>query len=124
MNDTTQVDQRLRKAVADLETRGYHAIPSHPTRAGQLAPGARVRGYGHQWPTAIARGTGVVHAVMLRDPSRWADKYGRPDVEIVVKLDRVDWPTLGVEVWADYGTILALPLPGLGMPATTPGDAH
>jgi hypothetical protein len=65
-----------------LLARGYRDITKH----GALKLGARVYHRGHQWPGASA-GTGTVAAVMQRDPSPWAQAWGRPDVELIVWYD-------------------------------------
>lgn len=92
------------EARTELEARGYRDIEEH----NGLRVGARVRNYGEQYYAAISKGTGVVRALMQRDPSSWSNEWGRPDIEVLVERDkshRDDGSRVGR--WADYGTVLA-----------------
>lgn len=88
-----------------LLERGYVDVAQH----GGLRPGARVRNRGQQYTKARWDGTATLLAVMLKDPSPWAKKYGQPDVEVLVANDNPvdDSPFWLIGVWADYGTGLA-----------------
>lgn len=67
-----------------------------------LKPGVRVHNRGEQYPEARQFGTAEVVAV-LRKPGSWERKWGRLNIEVLVRRDRdgsLGW-------WADYGTRLA-----------------
>jgi hypothetical protein len=72
--------------------------------------GARVRHVGHQWPEAFERGSATVLAVMRKDPSAWAQTYRRPDVELLVELDRPFIAGSCLAQLADYH-VLVIPAP-------------
>lgn len=64
----------------ELESCGYAAVDEFL----EFRPGARA------WQTSRPYrpgGTGVVVAIYRRDPSPWAQTYGRPDVELVYRED-------------------------------------
>lgn len=82
--------------IAKMLARGWSHY-EHPI----LKPGVRVRNVAEQYPEAHRNGTAEVVAV-LRKPGAWEQKYGRPNIEVLVRRDR---DSLGW--WADYGTRLA-----------------
>jgi hypothetical protein len=64
-----------------------------------IKPGVRVRNAGEQYLDALVKGTAEVLAVM-RKTGAWEQKYGRPNIEVIVKRDRdgsLGW-------WQDYRT--------------------
>jgi hypothetical protein len=97
--------------VASLERDGFARIDCAPRTPG-IAEGARVHNAGEQFDRAWTVGTATVVAVLRRGtderPDRWEQKYGRPNVEVVVQRDpdRLDFAD-EFTCWADYGTWLA-----------------
>lgn len=71
-----------------------------------LKVGARVHHVGERYAEAVLDGTATVLAVMHKKPSSWEQSYGRPDVELLVRLDdrlvKKGMPEIGQ--WADYHT--------------------
>jgi hypothetical protein len=71
-----------------------------------LKPGVRVCNRGEQYPEARQWGTAEIVAV-LRKPGEWEQKWGRLNIEVLVRRD----PGCGfggpLTWWADYGTFLA-----------------
>ena len=102
------IDERLALAVADLEQNGYQLLAEFVHGGRRLAPGMRVRHGGERWSRAIQDGTGTIHAVLQNHGSLWEHEYGRPDVELIVRMDTDDQIRDGIGRWADYHTALAL----------------
>lgn len=67
----------------------------------QIKPGVRVHNAGERYSAARQWGTAEVVAV-LRKPGPWEQKWGRLNIEVLVRRDDGShrW-------WADYGTALA-----------------
>ena len=86
--------------IAAKQAEGYQEIPEYKG----IKPGQRVRHLGHRYTEAYRDGTATVLAVMQKDPSSWAQTYGRPDVEIIVQLDKPYDPESPVRTWSDYQT--------------------
>lgn len=89
------------EARDSLVKRGYAFVAAFEG----IEEGARVRNRGEQYPAAYAHGTARVLAVFRRY-GYWEQKYGGPDVEVVVERDDGDHPGGKIGVWADYGTVL------------------
>jgi len=85
-DDRTDAEQML----ANLASSGY----APRERFNDLAPGVRIRHDGHRWPEAYRDGTGVVVAVLERDPSSWSQSWGAPDIELVVAYDKPTLPEM------------------------------
>lgn len=96
---TTQPTDDVAAALAPLLAEGF----THHDHE-QLRPGVRVRNRGEQYDDARQFGTAVVVAV-LRKPGAWEQKWGRMNIEVLVRRER---PRFGNELawWADYGTAL------------------
>jgi hypothetical protein len=92
----------VEKACADLLAHGYVEIEG----VDRITPGARVHHCGERYSAAYLHGTAQVAAVFEKDPSPWAQSYGRRDIEVVVVRDRplLDGMDL-VHTWADYHTV-------------------
>lgn len=75
----SQVDE----AVADLLKRGYVELQEH----NGLKVGTRVRHSGERYSDAIFKGTGNIERIFYKANSSWEQKYGRQDVELIVKRD-------------------------------------
>jgi len=73
----------METVVADMLRRGFVEIQEF----GALKPGVRVRHSGQQWPDAYRLGTGSVERIFHKPDSSWEQKYGRPDVELIMKRD-------------------------------------
>ena len=65
---------------------GYQEVDSF----GSLSVGTRVRLSGESWPEACEKGTGNVERMFHKPNSQWERKYGRPDVELIVRMDKRD----------------------------------
>lgn len=102
---TEAVQVEFERRHDELLERGYVDVAQY----GDLRPGARVRNRGQQYTKARWDGTATLLAIMLKDPSPWAKKYGRPDVEVLVANDNPngDSPFWLIGGWSDYGTDLA-----------------
>lgn len=74
-----------------------------PSRPGEyhLKPGMRVRHVNEQYPEARDHGTATVRHVMHKPKSAWAQKYGQPDIEVVVEFDKVKFNKIASN-WAHY----------------------
>lgn len=83
----------------DLLGRGYVEVQEF----GELKVGSRVRHTGQRWSDAIWKGTGNIERIFQRDKSSWTQKYGKPDVEVIVKKDAPD----EYSYLADYHVALA-----------------
>ncbi|ASN20680.1 hypothetical protein [Arthrobacter sp. YN] len=67
-----------------------------------LKVGSRVRRSAEQWGEAYTKGTGTIERIFHKQNSSWERKYGRPDVELIVKRDDGEYSYL-----ADYHVDLA-----------------
>lgn len=67
-----------------------------------LKVGSRVRRCAEQWGAAYTNGTGTIERIFHKQKSSWEKKYGRPDVELIVKRDDGEYSYL-----ADYHVDLA-----------------
>lgn len=94
----TFVERERQRMHAELTEYGYQDIAEHRG----IKVGARVRHCGQRYYEAIENGTATVLAVMQKDPSPWADSYGRPDIEVLVADDKPMFPGSPVSQWADY----------------------
>ena len=96
---STETKSDVEEALAPMLADGFdHYEHEH------IKPGVRVRNRGEQYPEARQWGTAEVVAV-LRKPGAWEKKWGRLNIEVLVRRDRADF---GPELtwWADYGTSL------------------
>lgn len=84
----------------DIQTRGFKPVTEHQG----LRVGARVRHSAELWDKAQRDGTGTIAAVTEKKPSAWADKYRRPDVEVIVLNDKADFGHRFTQL-ADYHVV-------------------
>lgn len=57
-----------------------------------LKVGQRVRHMGEQYSDALRDGTGNIERIFHKENSSWSQKNGgRPDVEVIVKRDKVQY---------------------------------
>jgi hypothetical protein len=92
----------------DLFKRGYRDITDAPRG---IRAGVRVRHRGEQYLDAMQNGTGVIVAVMEKDPSPWVKSgWGPRDIELIVRTDE-DRHGTGrlIGRWADYHTVVIQP---------------
>jgi hypothetical protein len=67
-----------------------------------LKVGSRIRRAAEQWGAAYTNGTGTIERIFHKRNSSWEQKYGRPDVELIVLCDDGHYSYL-----ADYHIELA-----------------
>ena len=88
--------------VEDLTNRGYVEVQEF----GSLKVGTRVRGVGEQYFEATHNGTGSIERIFHKPNSHWAQKYGQPDVEVIMSRDK---PRFGPDdthsLYASYGVV-------------------
>lgn len=109
MTESTEpVTEAATLAKTDMEakaqemlTRGYVEV----SEINNLKVGARVKHSGQRWPGAYATGTATIERIFHKPVSSWTQKYGRQDIEIIVKRDTPDFGEYGY--WADYHAELA-----------------
>lgn len=82
----------------DLQRRGFTEVQE----IGELAVGARVRAASEQFSRAYREGTGTIERIFHKEKSFWAQKHGRPDIELIIKRDRPDSDGDEYRVFADY----------------------
>lgn len=81
----------------DLLNRGYIEVQEWR----ELHVGDRARHVNQLWAEATT-GTATIKRIFHKPDSPWADKWGRPDVEIILTRDNGD-----DAYWADYHTVKA-----------------
>jgi hypothetical protein len=98
--EAAALDAELKPLIDELLERGYRPINEH----NGLRVGVRVRHCGEQFWQAFQGGTAVIEVLMQRSPSSWEARYGRPDIEMIVRRDddRVSAGTSRYGGWADY----------------------
>jgi hypothetical protein len=96
------------QVAADMLRRGSVEVQEF----GALTVGARVRRGNQTWGAAYLRGTGTIERIFHKPNSSWEQKYGRPDVELIVRNDDDTYSFL-----ADYHVDLAEEQPAQGRPA-------
>lgn len=75
--------ERVERAAAALLSRGAIEVQEF----GSLTVGARIRKVSQTYPAARTQGTGVIERIFHRQNSFWEQKYGHPDVELIVRND-------------------------------------
>lgn len=84
----------ITKATRQVLDEGYALIESWDL----FEPGVRVYSlFGQQYFEAAQYGTATILAVFQKEPSTWAQKCGRPDIEFIVQRD-----DKSIVRWADY----------------------
>lgn len=83
---TTEVD-KLGEIIAGLLEHGFVEVQE----CDRLRVGTRVRHNGHQWPDAYISGTGNVERIFHLPKSSWEQRYGRPNIEIIMRRDNGDF---------------------------------
>ena len=92
--------------AADLLERGYEEVQEW----GDLHVGDPVHHIGQVFARGRAGGTAAIERIFHHPTSAWAQKYGRADVEIIVRHNEPqDWGEIIIEhgYWADYHTVKA-----------------
>lgn len=93
--------------VAALVADGFTPLEHHPTRP-DLHVGARVRLASARYPSAMDHGTATVLSVLRKGsddaPDWWEQRWGRPNIEVVVEKDPRDGSDATAGHWADYAT--------------------
>jgi|SRR5213595_763586 len=75
--------QKQEQWAENLLKRGYVEV----TEFGEVEVGARVRGANQRYWQAMKCGTAEVERIFHKPQSAWSQKFGTPDVEMIVKRD-------------------------------------
>jgi len=85
-------------AALILQKRGFTEVQE----INGLTVGARVRATGEQFSRAYREGTGTIERIFHNERSSWAQKYQRPDIELIIKRDKPDFGGDEYITRADY----------------------
>ena len=74
------------KSIQEYLESGYVEVQEF----GEFKVGSRVRSKAQLWSEARTHGTGTVEHIFHKERSSWSQKYGKPDVELIIKRDESD----------------------------------
>jgi len=101
-----EITLEIERLRADLRENGFTELEEF----GALHPGRRVHHVSQEWARG-GDGTATIVHVLRRGsdekPDGWEQKWGRPNIEVIVRRDEPQFGRL-VGTWTDYHTVVVV----------------